>query len=49
MLPSVPVALQRAGRFAPVHPASTVLHRSIAAGFPGPPRIGAASLALVHR
>jgi hypothetical protein len=48
MLPSIAVAFWRARRLSPMHPASTVLHRSVPARFPAPPRMGSASLALTH-
>jgi hypothetical protein len=48
MLPGIAVASLSAGRLPTMHPALTVLHRSVAARRPGSPRMGSAALALVH-
>jgi hypothetical protein len=48
MLQGVTIALWGARRLSTVHPAPTVLHRSVPAWLPGPPRMCSASLALVH-
>jgi hypothetical protein len=48
MLQGIPVAPWCSGRLVPVHQAPTVLHRTVAARLPRPPRMRSAYRAQVH-